>query len=165
MHAKKVKRMRDSTLRFRSSREGRNKHRHTAKSRTMGGSCMLTRRHANRLIPYRYYPTYSCDHRPCPCTAVRMNGTWYGLVQPAASAVCLGHVQRVSSTRLRDVFFAKRTPPTPEDGGLVVSRGDGNDSWPEAETPAPAALYEDSMARGSRVPSSRFVRSFFLPHP
>jgi len=77
----------------------------------------------------------------------------------------LGHVQRVSSTRLRDVFFAKRTPPTPEDEGLVVSRDDGNGSWPEAETPAPAALYEDSMARGSRVPSRRFVRSFFLPHP
>jgi len=108
-HAKQVKRMRDIiTLRL-CNREGRNKHRHTANSRTMGGSCMLTRRHANRLIPYRYYPTYSCDHRPCPCTAVRMNGTWYGLVSsnrplPQCCYWSL-HVGRLTACFLVEIMF------------------------------------------------------------
>ena len=78
-HAKQVKRMRDIiTLRL-CNRQGRNKHRHTAKSRTMGlgplGERLVhadTRRHANRLIPYIHI--YIFVRPPTGVPAPR----WYG---------------------------------------------------------------------------------------
>jgi len=55
-----------------------------------------------------------------------------------------GHVQRVSSPRLRVAVFAKNTLIWLGDGRAVASRGDDEGPCSEAQSPAGAALYESS---------------------
>ena len=90
-HAKKVKRMRGHhALRLCSSREEEHKHRHTAKSPTMGplGERLVHADTATRkpVDPLRIRAT--TDRRPgtAACTA-RPSTTWYGLAQPVCVLV------------------------------------------------------------------------------